>query len=775
MIVSAALTLNESTGTSVYLSDEADELTYTLSISNTVGGTATGFEYYIPIASKTNTSDGDTYGLHTKEFVLALTEAAAAKSDNLNLKLLYATENMTVSGAEDYTNWIEESSVTDWSSVTMIKISCNETITNGQSAKVTINLKYKGDNFNEQAGMLTSWSSGGSYLYKIGTKSVNKTRASNTVKATIIWSYEDTASGLTLTAATAGSALSDGASNTARLLSGDESFPEFENAHSFSITGISLNGVTLISSSLFGDDGDYAASMSAADSNEKFAMTVSLGDGSAVDLAEAYSSISSGGLEVGSTEANESPVFTFTLYNGDALTDASTVRYLDITLTSDKNVTITVRINIARQLAVATASAPNISGGQIYTTTTQTVSSVEISQDSAFTAQFVTAYYTNNYQGDRTLSFSNAIPAGTTLLLIDFSNTSSLAYYSYKVAEDEITSLSLTDFAVCGDSETKYSYSDKSGTVTDVFLLIVDFSGCESYIAEDTTTTVTLKYTATESVSDSESELQFTVKSCRSTSLTATTSSAQVKETCSLSYSSTASAANESRYSGSKLALVVYAEDKSLPADATLEVNGNTYTQNAAGEFIIEVADLSGAASGTLSVSLTSETLTEDINLTCDLYISATANAKAPKLGDKVASSTLTYTVNTVVPSFKVEGMKVGNVSTRLISSLADSLSVQYSCKDLSSCSVSVELQQLVGSGYVTSSTLLSSVSPNMESSAGVFTLFENASNTSNASMSFSLNSVGLTNESYRLHFKILDENGSTIDTVDYGFIVYID
>ena len=129
-------------------------------------------------------------------------------------------------------------------------------------------------------------------------------------------------------------------------------------------------------------------------------------------------------------------------------------------------------------------------------------------------------------------------------------------------------------------------------------------------------------------------------------------------------------------------------------------------------------------------------------------------------MGKELKTSQITLTTN-IIPSIKVESM-----SKRWLTKddLNDIVNLTYSTKDVKG-KVTIELQQKIGEGYVTDSTLLEAVNGSTAQVGGQFDI----TNTKNLSMKFSNRMVS---GQYQVLISVYDTNGNKLTEVAYKFMV---
>ena len=315
-------------------------------------------------------------------------------------------------------------------------------------------------------------------------------------------------------------------------------------------------------------------------------------------------------------------------------------------------VTITLTVGTARKTPVPLC---RVGPGQIFGTVSGTAAA--ISRDSAYTVYFELKNYDAEYYQSPVLSFSSALPAGTTIIL---QNKTDNSYWSCTLtAADKVP---LTDFVRMG-TEKEHFLAPESGDLRLQF--VVDFSRCSSgYITGDklTTTLEVAKKEAgiPEGVPDLTETLSAEV-SLRNTAHTLTadgrTGSARTL-TCGFTEDISAS-----RWDNRDLALVLTPKSgdsfATLQPDAVLRASvGNTYVDcrpTTDGKFIVPVGE-----PGAVTLELRSAMFpsgTSQYAFDVELYSAASVAERAPMNGTIEGElSSLTFSVTEAAVSLKVTG-----------------------------------------------------------------------------------------------------------------------
>lgn len=468
------------------------------------------------------------------------------------------------------------------------------------------------------------------------------------------------------------------------------------------------------------------------------------------------------GAELGTLAKDVNASFVFDLYNGNILTDAATQRFVTFDLVSDY-VTIPVKINIQQEATLAEAGAPAIVAGKRYAPITDsTATSVSVSKDSAFTAQFVVDNMNANY-GARTLIFGNELSAGTTFVLIDYAELNAPRYARY-VATGGETLISLNSFIMMGGTAKYSSYTIPAGSTETSFkeqlLFVVDFPG-----ENGTENKVKLKIDGGQNDEDIETEpLTVNVAAQRQFFAAISTTEAALGNEFTLTATVQAAGGADSRYNGRKMAFVV--DGSNVPADGKLTVDGVEYYRNSDNRYIIPVGVAQTNGSYTKELVLEADSLKNggSCTLIAELWVSATAAEEKPMMGERVASG-----LSITLTSAKGPSLKVNSMSQRVLDDeeLKENVSLSYSTEDVpTGAAVTLEVQKAVGGMYLTEATYVEQVTGSTAADRGVYTVPDSDGN---LTLRFSSR---LEAGNYRILFKVTDSSGNVLLEVPYRFVV---
>lgn len=742
---------------------ENDIVNYNLDVGCFSGGRAEGFSYYIPVPKTTSVIDNFLIDASSTEmFDFDLKDAVTVTGSDI-FKIEYAfEEGLSYTAVQEFTTWytaeqIEADDTLLFENVSMIKLTVkDEGIQNGDESRITAKFVYGGTDYLPDVGMENIWHSGGFY------KHINSDRESAgnfaTDGAKVIVDYVlDEFEPIVLTAAKNMIPIIPGNTNSGVLAR--TNFPTFKNEHTFSVTNVETYNVDLQSKEYILANTD----MPGIEANRTFAITVKLDNGNEVDI---LSTASATPIKVGSIQKNSSPEFTFNIYNANAITDNSQTRYIIVTLESDAGLTIKQRININREIAGASDPKSAIVAGERYLTFDDTSDSVTISQDSAFTAQFIVEYIPDIYSAQK-LIFSNSLPSGTRIILENLTDEANPTYWYYKVGLLGTTTIDFEDFICMGKTGTeKYTLPTGIDMINEKNLVLVDFSNCSNYLSEGTYN-VKMMLTGQNNVDDFDSgNLNFTIKNKSEYSLN-DISNTNIGEEFEVGYNINLTGGANSKYEGRKLSLVISALNN-VPEDLSLTYLNTVYYLNSKDEFIIPLGDIVNPSTNLKFVMNSNMVPENDVTYDFEvaLWVSATANHEAPKLGEKIGTKEFTVSQkSTIKPSLKVKSM-----DTRIIhrNDLSKTHTSTYEYIPVNGCSVTVELQQKIGTAYQKVTDRLNQVNNTTEHNMGMFNLSPSSGNNT---IEFKL-STATSNHTYRLVYKVYDSEGNILLNVPYNFIV---
>lgn len=733
-----------------------DTIIYNLDINCNNGGRAEEFIGFIPIP-KLN-SGRDEYLITSQvenSFDLALQDfAAITGSDKYNIQYSFEP-NLTYAKAKEATTWytkedIENNSDLNIQDITMIKLTVKDgTLENGDSTRITVNMKYNGTDYINEVGAKNSWHSAFFYNYINNDRISSGTYTSPKVQAQI--THTEELQEVTLTAAKDMAPI-----NPDNINEMDINYRSLKNIHNLSITNVETYNVALKTKEYILSNTD----MPGIESNESFAITIKMSGGTEKNITE---DVLKTPLSIGTLNSNEELNYKLKIYNADSLTDNSLARYIIITLKSDNGITFKQKININRELSQATDPQSAIVEGKRYINFDDITSEINLSQDSALTAQFVINYIPSLYN-EQKLQFSNELPINTYLTLVNLTENSNVKYYYYKV-DNKISELDLNNFIMMGKTNTNYEYPTIDKFIDEKLLIIMDFSKCTEYLESETNVKLIMSGNLVDDVYSKE--LKFTTHSKRNFELLVNNSNVNVGEDIQINYNLSTINASESNYLGRKLALVIKTPTN-IPIDSYIISNNIKYNLNSNKEFIIPLTEVqNGSGQVELSLNTNMDFITESIyECKIELWVSATSNAQAPKLGEKLTETTMNFKYSGKLnPSLKIIDLE--NRAIRK-SDIENVNQLVFEMKNSTETIVEIELQQKIGTAYQKLTNVLNQVNNITEHNMGVFTINAiEGNNTVNINLSPAIESG-----TYRFVIKVKDKMNNKLLEVPYNFVV---
>jgi len=737
-----------------------DLINYKLSLNCVSGGQAKDFLYYIPIPK--NSSIKDNYLITNKDHSFDMNlQSSVGVTGNDVYNILYSFDSgLNYNNAnQDTVKWytkeeIDASSTLDYKAVTMIKLtSKNSTITNGSSTTINVKLKYAGSNYDIEVGNYYQWQSAGSYHYTINGRVIEGNFSTNGVKVSL--KYYKELPIITLTAAPNRTPLIDG--NVIEYTMPDNALPLFINPQNYKISKVETYNTTLQTKNYINSnlemDGVYA--------NETFALTTTLNGGSEVDI---LSNANTTPINVGTSVTNKASIFKYQIYNANNISDSNQNRYIILTYTSDNGVTLKQRININRELAVASDPNSAIVAGSRYQTFDDKTESVTISSDSSVTSQFVVTYIPNIYESKK-MVFSNNLPVGTTITLLDRRTGENPTYWYYRV-EDPKKEIMLREFSQMGTNQKNYTNLTGDTEVEEIFLVIINFSQCTT-ITSNQDFSVHLELVSSTINNFISKELSFALKTKRTSSFTVDKQTLNFGDPITFNYKTVASTGIDTTNLGKKYALVLQAPS-TIPVDTYALVDQAKYQLGSDNKIIIPLTDVAlgdGQLKLQLQSNINSTTITT-YTWSASLYITSTSNASQPMFGTKIASVSLNIKNNRLLnPAFQVLDT---NNKIITVKSLANNQTISVKYKADTGVKISVELQQKVGSGYQKVTDKLNQVNGVTEHTLGQYQIsLVNGENTIRYKLASST-AIG----TYRLLFIIKDSANNTLSEVPYAFVI---
>lgn len=171
-VVTTVHTANEEGKDNTTIFESGEDVYYNVAITNTNGGTASDFAFYIPIVKDSSEIDS-AYMTTVKDYTLSLQEPVTLTANGIDniLTELYTTDpTVTAANIQNSSiTWVEASAITDFFKVTAVKVITinNQIIDETADYNISLKLKYDSSNpdFDTMVGAKDSWRSYGHYTY----------------------------------------------------------------------------------------------------------------------------------------------------------------------------------------------------------------------------------------------------------------------------------------------------------------------------------------------------------------------------------------------------------------------------------------------------------------------------------------------------------------------------------------------------------------------------------------------------------------------------------
>lgn len=413
---------------------------------------------------------------------------------------------------------------------------------------------------------------------------------------------------------------------------------------------------------------------------------------------------------------------------------------------------------------VEMSTAPNEQFGEVTDVATT------ISKDSAFTAYFDVNYYDTGVYNALTLTFGTALPANTTIIMVDKVDGS---YWYYKVTGNETKQIPIALFVGMGGVAGSPAIRE-----TGKYQFIVDFSD-----ADMTSDSLDVKLTAT--VTEKEKNyapvLQATGKQITFVAVTHALGTPNVSGTsANVSVGYAQGAENASKWESLDLTLVLIPDEQdkaNLPIDATvtvIETVGNTTKTTTTspdnnGNFVITL-DRKATA---LKIVLQSQ-MFADASYTFTLELYAAYDGEAPMNGERLDTTVMTLTS-------KQKAQNSADVTVNIVKVTKDEATGQEKVdilkENVSACdltdTINVILQKKVGEDYTATVTLLKKNSDGEYISTGWSQDLTTQANRNDEEHSFFISSLDAFGEgSFCLSLVVRDASNTAVLTVPYYFMI---
>jgi len=398
-----------------------------------------------------------------------------------------------------------------------------------------------------------------------------------------------------------------------------------------------------------------------------------------------------------------------------------------------------------------------ITFGKVYDDVLTESNTAIVIEDEFITAQFVVESCNPNIFYNRTLEFTEVLPVGTKITMIDKTIDNNIGYY-YLNLENSTQTIKLTEFQKMGGTANYIETTNFPTEITEKFLFIIDFSNVIT-VPVDNTITLTR---GVEGTTFTEQRVSYTVTEKVSLTLSLVNSPQSISDDMEFSYSHNATSFDNSKLNECEIAIVISSADE-LPAETRLYDGTNYYSLNSNGQFIVPVGDIN--ESKNIVLKLVSESLLtfeQGCNLKAELWVAE--NNEKPFMGDKVATVENIILEAKKLPSIKME------MDTRWfnLSEFNGEINIQYESQNIAEYGVTLGLQKKSESGeYVTQTETIESVEGITTNNNGEFTL----NIVESGNLIIKLNNNALSEGTYRILIKVKEENEIKL-TIPYNFII---
>lgn len=434
----------------------------------------------------------------------------------------------------------------------------------------------------------------------------------------------------------------------------------------------------------------------------------------------------------------------------------------------DAQSAVTITINFSGAEKIATVSNSTVKDEVFDDISNKGNNSVTVSRDSAFTSYFKVGNY--NHYKDPAVKFSQTLPSGSTVIMIDRADGS---YWGYSVLpENNATSILLTAFVRMGTTNEKYTVEKNKTEIQLQF--VVDFSDCNSCL---TGTDLTVSFDAT----PVQPEGLSTVPSISSNGGSVTLADAPTFKIETGSPSNEGLSANINYYQfgiaqdGTGISKwknvrgilkLTLKDNTSLPADTKLKV---TIGSSTAIYPLINngfTVPLPSIGSGSASLTLLSDMLpNKDISVTFDVSLGASATNVGTTPQSEITSAgtvSITYTVTErtkLALQVRINDGDMPKYENNSITPLNYTVTVKNLQTDYK---VQATLYRKNEYGKYTDTTQKVDIAIANNSYSGKLTLDSLASDMNNNTGSLSM----------MLEVKILDANEATVESVPLYFVI---
>lgn len=763
----------------VYLSGTDRSVDYRLRVENRNYGVvlAKNFYYYIPIP-KAGASYNDPELLSAvPAFSLNLTGPVQVSGSNPQIyDVRYAVE--TQGGAYDngrqnfddadgfatyYTAAELLAEGHTWQDVAMVKIVAVSDIPGATDDYFRLNLAYGGEDLTGQVGAVTAWSSCG-YQANGGTEANH--HHTPTAPVAVKLKYQATQE-LALTAFLGDAPVGADATKTAKV-----QLPALDIGATLNISQVKTENVVLVDAVKDQDKTDWPSSKA----NYTFCLTAAAGASQPVPILVNAATPPSWSMQAGQPFSLD-----LVLDNANALNDVTTARRVTFTLTDGDCVEVTVTVTIDLVPAVITDPKTTVDVGKFYDRIGGHIDQIQVTNNSAVTAQFVLPGMAPSSYTGHTISWGGGgFPQDARVTLVDLTDPDQPGYYYYKATGSE-GAIPLSSFKKMGTNEAYVDRAASGDTVAvkETLLFVVDLEPAQrGGFSQAGTHSLTLTALGANGMANQVFSVTVVTSPIRtfqfSTFTVPDTMTATATVSGTVQPSGTAGA--ETSHLHRKMSLVLSLQGTEFPAGSVITYGGQTY-QLSSGRFILPL----GAMNETDTFSLALETPYAALPpgtyiLQAEVYVSATADGAKPFGGESVARATGTVEIL----ERPVYQLAITTQPQLLPKAQAKQITLDLTYNEATSNAddvlVSFSVQKKQGSSYLTQNNVLTSVQINgatlePSSATGIIRTKEFFPIQGAETVTVNLNTGSLEpGGTYRLLFQISGK-GDTIE-VPYPFLI---
>ena len=274
--------------------------------------------------------------------------------------------------------------------------------------------------------------------------------------------------------------------------------------------------------------------------------------------------------------------------------------------------------------------------------------SVTISQDSAYTVCFDVENY--KHYTNPAINFNVNLPAGTTIIMMDFSE-GSCSYWSYTVPAGGVDSVLLENFIRMGTVGKKYAIGDRSSLTLQ---FVIDFSNCSSNIAAGSTLVTSFKANpkagTVPNMPDASGQTNLASKPNFVIEVSQNENTLSQTVSYEYAYNVTPGIGVSKWERGCGILVIEPKNPNDLPPDARLQVVIDGFTETyylVNGKFVVAIPSV---GMGRASITLLSDMFpnaTKDFKFSIALYSSETGVKNTSAIVEQSAEPDLTITFNT--------------------------------------------------------------------------------------------------------------------------------